>query len=253
MKNSFEIEVHRGGVSEVICFGMPTTDEELREMYKGRYTAYLRKGHLVENKEKLDIDLHDKKGSCKYFIAKMDDRIIGSLRIIKEDPLPTEKDYYQFPEPEKIKKIQRDKRIEIGRLVSNNEKGFLPRHIVLLGLFYAALKFAKEEGFGGGYGTLKDYVKAKLDKISFPIHEINGFVKVYDFENSKDPLVGFFDEAKGATYPVYFIQKEASNYLENMFKFALKKKSDHRYLFKGNLMFYIFFIFSRIKKGIDAF
>ena len=125
------LKLGKSHLYKYIYFGKADKKEELEEIYKLRYEVYTEKGYIKKESytnlsERDDYDLENK---CHYFIAKIDDRIIGCIRLIVDNPLPTQK-YFHFNEPEKIRLIPINNRCELGRFIIvplDKEKGkYLP-------------------------------------------------------------------------------------------------------------------------------
>lgn len=143
-----------------IKVGIPDSEEELIKMFKLRYEIYSQKNYIDPDQfpDRLEKDEYDKNNKTVYFIASINDDIIGTLRIIKDYPLPTQL-YFKFQEPEQIKNINKENLAEIGRLIVKpfklTERIFLPRHLVMLILFKSVCDYAKEDNILGGYAFIK--------------------------------------------------------------------------------------------------
>lgn len=245
MKITNKISVIKGGEKHTIDFGIAETDKEKEEMFKLRYKIYVeKKGYIPKELTdgKLEIDSYDRLGKCVYFIAKNDDQVIGCLRIIRTNPLPILKSYFEFKDPDEIKNIPPEQKFEQGRLISvgNINNKFLPRHLIPLGLFYSLNKFSHEEDLLMGYGAIKKYIFDKFIKIKFPVHKIENYKIIYNSEND-DPLKNFFNNEDDPVIPVYFTRKGASRYLDNLFKnsIAFKETEQDHFIFKGNYLMLI--------------
>jgi len=245
MNELLRIDIRRRTGNQTIIFGIPETDEEIQEMFKVRYKAYLNKGHINGNGLGLDEDHFDVNKLCHYFIAVegKDRKIIGSTRMIFGSVLPTLDEYFELELPEAINAVSRGKIVEIGRLSSlPRDTGLdVPRHLVLLGLFLVMFKFAKERGYLLAIGSLKDYVKRKLDIIKFPLHIIKNHKLIYNPKEHNDPLVNFFKEDQGKVWPVYCTPTEIEKYLNSIFynKKYFKMINDSHLELKGNWRFKI--------------
>ncbi len=240
MKIINKISVIRDGREHTIDFGIAETKEEKRDMFKLRYKIYVEKKKYIPAEltdGELELDSYDRLDKCVYFIAKNDNQVIGSLRIIRTDPLPIFKSYFKFDEPDDFLGIPPDQKFEVGRLISIGSMGnkFLPRHLIPLGLFYALARFAYDEGMQMGYGAIKKYIFEKLTNIKFPIYQIKNYTNIYDPEED-DPLKNFFNDEDDPVIPIYFTRKEAFSYLNKLFKnsFAFKEIGKNHFVFKGN-------------------
>ncbi|MCS7184042.1 MAG: hypothetical protein NZ866_01695 [Patescibacteria group bacterium] len=222
-----------------IDFGIPNNENELIEMFKLRYEIYSKKNYIDIKRfpERLEKDDYDKNNKSIYFIAKINYDLIGSLRLIKDNLLPTQI-YFDFIEPEEIKIIPPEKRIEIGRLVVKRKnldsKVYLPRHLVMLTLFKSALSYCQENNYLGGYAFIKKTLEKKLKLIKFPFH----YIKKYTQRYPKDGILfNYFNDIKDPVIPIYFLISEVKNYLDiffnNRFIFS---KSNSSLIFNDNII-----------------
>lgn len=250
-----EIQIKIGGVNKIIYFGMPNSQAELENVFRLRYETYLKYKYIEKDlfPEGLEKDNYDKENKCNYFIAKIDDEIIGSARIIKEKYLPTEKDCFKFNEPDEIKSIPREKRLEISRLITKNyiiNGKSLPRHLVMIGIIYIITNFSLKNGFKGGYSFIKTSLEKKFKKLGFPFHHIKPYTQIY----SQKYLDGYFNDKKNPVIPIYYLAKEAEECLDNIFnnKRIFKKNTKEKYTLLNNnvLNFLIHVKINNIRKKI---
>lgn len=213
-----------------IFFGHPDNDVEREEMYRLRNTEYVKRGYIEKDfySDSLDYDEHDKAGNCVYFIAKVDDRIIGTLRFIFAEYLPTESECFKFDEPEAMKAIPRDKRVELGRLIVTkySKDVFFPRHVIMFGLLLEAFDYCNKNDILGGYSFIKDKLKGKLRKLKIPIHVIESFEQVY----KQKTLQNYFNDKKDKVWPVYYIFQDLRFYFWITKFLFLKKVGNQRYI-----------------------
>ena len=148
------------GSEETVIFGIPESEKEFLEMYKIRHDVYLKHDYIYgeDYPEGIEKDEYDD-GRSIYFIASVNGSVIGSARLIKDDVLPIKKDCFDFEDPERMKNISPSKIAEIGRLVSKKfeykEGAFVPRHVVMLGLFYAIVSYSLQNDVVAGYAFVK--------------------------------------------------------------------------------------------------
>ncbi len=236
MKVLKEIVLKVGNKDKTIYFGLPDNDKELEEMYKFRYRVYLKHNYIIENIEGRDVDEYDN-GRSIYFIAKIDNRIIGTVRLIQAEYLPTEKDCFNFQEPLEISKIPRNQRAELSRLIVEHydKKVFLPRHLVMLGLLSVIMVYALENNINGGYSFIKDSLKVKLNKLDFPFYSIKNFRQVYN----KGILNKYFNDNTDLVWPIYYLTAEIVPYFDKIFgkKIFFRKKNSNKIFFKNQLLF----------------
>jgi N-acyl-L-homoserine lactone synthetase len=246
MKVSKEVQVKLNNVNKIIYFGIPTNSNELEEMFRLRYEEYSKRGYIKKElfPSKTEQDRYDKENKCTYFIAIIDNKVIGTARLIKDYYLPTEKDGFNFNEPETIKAIPREKRGEIGRLIYgryNIDGKFFPRHVIMLGIIEDIVNFALKEDLIGGYSFVKKSSEAKFKKIGLPFHEIKPFTQIY----SEEHLEGYFNDKKDPAIPIYYLREENKEYLDRIFnnKKIFKRTRERKYILLTNSIWrFLFYI-----------
>ena len=239
MKVLFEISLKLDRDLKTIFFGIPE-GEEVDEMYGFRYRNYLIHAYIEKNSTEKYIDEYDD-GRSVYFIAKIDNRIIGSVRLIRDYYLPTEKDCFKFEEPEILKIVIRDRRAEIGRLIIEkySERAFLPRNLVMFGLMGVLINYAKNKHIEGGYAFIKNSLKSKLDYLKFPYHKIENYTLVY---NNGVLKKYFFDQVNPAI-PIVYLTDEIDLYINRILnnKFLFKTSQDKgRLILRFNFIWFLF-------------
>jgi len=65
-----------------------------------------------------DVDKHDKNSKCAYFIASINNEVVGAARVIRENITPMEAEYFDFERPKVLNELPREKIVEIGRIIS---------------------------------------------------------------------------------------------------------------------------------------
>ena len=185
--------------------GYPETKEELDAMFRLRAEAYRKEGYVTAESDKDKYDLENK---CVYFIAKLNEKMVGTVRLVIDDPLPTEL-AFDFEEPEEIARIPRNKRGEISRLIVV-EKGM--NHLISLNLFKAMFEFGKEYDYLGGYASVKDSLVQILSAIRAPLYRISPATLKYD----GSLLHGYFYEGDEEVVPVYYLRDKAAEFMEKM-------------------------------------
>ncbi|MFA6322978.1 MAG: acyl-homoserine-lactone synthase [Candidatus Buchananbacteria bacterium] len=223
------ISLKLGGESIKIEFGIPNNDYEKDQMFKFRYDSYLRHDYIDPNENGRDVDEFDN-GKSTYFIAIVGNKIIGTVRLIKDNYLPTEKDFI-FSEPHTMAVILRDRRAELSRLIVEryDSKVFIPRHLVLLGLLDVIVEYALKNNLEGGYSFIKNSLKVKLKSMNFPFYLIDDFKKNYD----KGVLLKYFNSKNDKVYPIYFVTLEIKKYIDRFFSNTLlfrRVENNHYYL-----------------------
>jgi len=220
------------GGNKLLQFGIPDNDQELEKMFKLRYEVYSKMGYISPEMfpEKIEKDEYDKEKKCEYFVAKIDDQIVGSGRLIQSYYLPTEKECFRFEEPREMKNIPRNRRGEIGRLiVARGNNNYIPPHLILLGILYSIMSFSFQKNLQFGYSFAKESLMKKMKKLGVPFHTIKPFTQVY----SKKYLYGYFHDKKDPAFPVYYSRDEAKKYLSKIFdnNKIFKKIGKKRYLY----------------------
>lgn len=230
-----------------IEIGVLDTEEEKKKMYQLRYKIYVEKHNYIPKElitNGLDIDDYDKQGKCTYIIAKHNNQIIGSLRIINDDPLPIKDHYFSFIDKESSN-LPAEKMIEVGRLTSLGKSDFLPyfpRHLIMLGLFFITGSYLEKNKVEVLYGALKKYIFNKFVKLSFPATLIKPYTSIFDATKTNDPLKNFFNQPNDPVVPVRVLVKEGNVFMGDLFNGGLvfKKKNFNEYKYRGNFMFSLF-------------
>jgi len=232
-----ELQVKVNGENKLIYFGVPDNENEILEMHKLRYEIYSKKDYIYEEKFKdgIEKDEYDLDKKSHYFIAKIEDRIIGSVRLIRDYYLPTEKDF-KFEEPEEMKKIPREQRGETGRLVITpySKEIYLPRNIILLFLIDCLLEFSVESHIAGGYSFVKSSLLNKLNKLEMPIHIIKNYIQVYPKDGI---LYKYFNQEDDKVIPIYIFTDEVKKYLNGLInnRKMFEKISEKKFILRENL------------------
>ncbi|GEM_PF-844826 len=205
-----KLKISSTGVQKTIYFGIADTKEEFNDVYRLRYQVYVKHGYIDASKyeNNLEIDSNDTLGLCKYFIAIIDNKMIGCIRLIVSDPLPTET-YFDYCEPSEIKSVPRNERCELGRFIiipPNREKGeYLPRGLVMLFLIDILSAYGLQNKLFGGYSFIKKSLEIKMDKMKMPIRRIADFKEKYP---TNGDLYRYFSQPDDVVVPVYFLTKE---------------------------------------------
>jgi len=227
-----------------LLFGIPNTQEEFTEMFNLRFNIYKEKNYIELEKleDNLDLDDYDKQNKCTYFIAKVDEKVIGSARVIRDHPLPTQL-YFEFEEPLKMKEISNDLKIEISRLVivkyKINNSSYLPRHITVLMLFNTIAKYAKENNYKAGYAFVKSKLFYKLKILKIPFYLIDDYEQIYPKDGM---LYKYFNDPNDPVFPIYYFLEDIERYFDKLFsfKFLFIKKFDNEIIMKNIFLYNIF-------------
>jgi N-acyl-L-homoserine lactone synthetase len=216
-KINFKLPKHSS--EETIFFGIPDTEKELTEMFALRYEIYAKHDYIYteDYPTKLEIDELDRANKCRYIIAEHNNVIVGSARIIEDDPLPMERECFSFNTPKQIAVIATKNRIEIGRLVAKYQaistNNYIPRHLIMIGILKSAFLFAKKIPAEGGYAFVKKRAFDKLKYLGFPIIKIADYTQKYRGRT----LDKYFNQKDDPVYPTYFIEKQIDHYFNILF------------------------------------
>ncbi|GIW66735.1 MAG: hypothetical protein KatS3mg095_0633 [Candidatus Parcubacteria bacterium] len=237
----------------VIEFGVPDNKEELKKMFQLRFEVYAQKNYIDPQKfpDGLEQDEYDFNKKCVYFISKIEDEVIGSLRLIIDNPLPTQI-YFKFQEPLELSIISDNQKLEIGRLVIKYhplyKKIKLGRHLILLTLFKSVMDYASEKQYLAGYSFIKKRLADKLNILSLPYHEIKNFEQVYP---DNGILAKYFNDLNDPVIPIFYLKNEVNNYLNKLFnkKFLFKtiKNNNHTTIKVNNLNYNLYIKYLYIK------
>jgi N-acyl-L-homoserine lactone synthetase len=209
MKVLYKLTTKIKNSHKMVIFGIPDNEEELKKMFSLRVETYKKKEYINSDS---DLDEYDENKKCTYFIAKIDDDVIGTVRLIMDNPLPTEKDCFDFKEPEAMKGIDPNTRGELSRLISVPYKGeiFLPKHLVLIFLIACVVKYSKENKILGGYSFITTKLYGKIKKIKVPFHLIKDFKKKYPENGLLGP---YFNNEDNQILPIYYKLEDIDKYL----------------------------------------
>jgi N-acyl-L-homoserine lactone synthetase len=216
IQNTLDIDGHK------IYFGLVTTENEIQEVYRLRFDVYSARGYINKDKysEKLESDEYDD-GRSIYFIAKINEKTIGCIRVIRDSVLPTQK-IFKFDTPKEFQNLNdstpKDSCLcELGRFViippDKNNGFYLPRGIVMMFMFKSMVEYAMEHNICGGYAFVKKSLENKMDKFNMPIHKIK-----YDswFYPKDGVLFNYFNQQEDPVHPIYFMINEFKEYVEHV-------------------------------------
>lgn len=209
------------GNGQKVEFGIPNTDIEIKKMFDLRFKVYVKEKKYVTDSDDpmADADKHDKNGKSIYFIASINNEVVGTARIIRENITPMEADYFNFEKPKVLNELPREKIVEIGRIISRPYQitGIkVPRSLVMLGIVSTMTEFGEKQGVVGGYGAMKMSAFRKFVKLNVPVHKIKNARLKFDKIKTDDPLSNFFNN-DDPVVPLYFLMKEISTYTDTIF------------------------------------
>lgn len=220
------------GKLKAVEFGQPDLPEEMEAMFRFRHDEYLKRGYISPGfyPDGRDFDELDAAGKCAYFFARVDGRIIGTVRLIMDEYLPTEKECFKFVEPPAIQKIPRSQRAELGRLIAAKYSPtvFLPRHLVMLGMFLNVYDYCRKKRIRGGYSFIKDSLKKKLEKLWLPVGIIRDNRQIYQGEVLKN----YFSDPQNPVWPIYYTFGRLGPYFFLLRLLLLKKKGEKEFFLR---------------------
>ena len=206
---------------QIIRFGVPEGPQELLQMYQLRYHMYVEKKRYIPANlcpDGLEIDHIDHKGGCYYLVAQCGDDLVGTLRIIRQDPLPLRQYYWRYEEPLEMSELQYHQKVEIGRLIADHPPGItIPSGLIPLGLIRCATHFCLENDIHAAYANLKIGLALQLERWGLPVHWIDSYESIYD-EASEDPLKNYFTDPNDAACPTYFYPKEVARFYDQLLR-----------------------------------
>lgn len=226
----------------VISFGEAVTVDELQQIFKLRYHVYSDLGYINPDRfpNQLESDEYDTLRKSRYFIAILEDgenrKMIGCIRLIIDDPLPTELDF-EFEEPNDIKIIPRNQRAELGRFIiippDKEHNDYLPRGFTMLFLLNVLSQYGIKHNIQGGYAFIKRSLDLKLRKSKFP----TGYIKSYTQRYPKNGILHrYFSQPEDPVIPIYFVTRLFYEYTEKIinmhYMFEIKEDT---IIYKRNL------------------
>jgi N-acyl-L-homoserine lactone synthetase len=216
------------GNTEKVLFGIPDTEDEKDKMFRLRYSEYSRREYIDSEKfsNQSEQDEYDIDGTSVYFIAMWRDVVVGTIRLIQKDHLPTES-AFEFTEPQLLSKVPRSQRAEFGRFIIvplDRSRGiYLPRGLVMMVMFDVLLQYCIEHNLKGGYSFIKTSLYKKMSRLKFPIHIISPYTQVYPEDGV---LYKYFSQKNDPVLPIAFLTDDFAVYFG--------KKLSNKFLFKKN-------------------
>lgn len=241
METLRELVVTLDDGEHTILFGKPTTEAEYNMMYELRHAEYARRGYIVgeHTSKKAERDSFDDLPNTQHFIALYDNhKVIGTVRVISQDVLPTEEYFEDLMVPDYIKGLQSNEKLELGRLIvvppDRDGRVFLPRNVVMLFMFSTLTQYGLERGYRGGLSFVKESLLKKLEKVQFPI-------KTLTFSKQHYPdggvLFPYFNQSEDPVTPIAFSLEEVATFCDKLItnRFVFKHESAERYRLQSNL------------------
>lgn len=233
------MKVYLNKEPKILSFGLADCSQEITDVFRIRFEEYSRRGYINTSffPNRLEKDEYDENPNTVYFITKIDDRVIGCIRLIKDDILPTEK-FFVFAEPELMRNIPKGRRAELSRFIivppDRDKKIFLPRNLIMLFMIKTLVKYGVENGLDGGYVFLKSSLSKKFAKIMLPIHRIEVFKLLYPETGFMYP---YFHQEDDPVAPFFYVTSEVKNYITRITDRTLifRKFDDQDFVLKNNL------------------
>jgi len=239
MKITYQLQTKIKNEDKIINFGIPDNPDETEKMHRLRFSSYSYKGYINPKlfPDGIEKDEYDKDGKCTYFIAKLDDKILDTVRLIKDKYLPTEKECFKFEEPEEMKNIPREQRAELGKLIiippDKDKNIYLPRNLIMLFLINTLVSWGIENNILGGYAFIKEKLRIKLEKLKMPVHLIKDYTQIYP---KYGILYGYFNQENDKAIPIFYLTEEFKNYIDKIVNKSLMfKKDGNKFILRENL------------------
>lgn len=217
MTTEFIISDHEHNTAHQFKITLAKNTTEMKALYKYRYSIYLKYGLIEQNNLKIDKDNYD--DHCHHIVATFDDKIIGTLRVIHGNVIPTLDYYYNFDTSMPLLNYPRSRIFEVGRIIATPHivTHLMSSHFILLMMFEYVVTFTKKHGLDMSIGAMKKRIVNQLERVKFPIHTITNANLVYNPHQHHDPLTLFFNEHKtGKICPVFIGRKEAETYFSHV-------------------------------------
>lgn len=239
MKIYYELNLYLEGKPQDLYFGVADNDEEAESIHRLRFSEYSKRGYINPSlfSDKKEADAYDLRSDTIHFIARLGVKIVGYIRLVRGEVLPTET-AFKFEEPLALATIPRDRRVELGRFIiippDRERQIFLPRNLVMLFIFKTLVQYGMRHSVDGGYVFLKSSLEKKLTKIKFPIRKISVFKLIYPKEGVLFP---YFHQKADQVAPFFFITEEVRRYIDRLLQnsFLFRSENNMRFVLKSNL------------------
>lgn len=224
-----------------ISFGKPTTEKEYQMMYELRHAEYARRGYITkkDGAEPLEHDSFDDLPETQHFIALYDqEKVIGTVRVISQEKLPTEKYFDGLEVPEYVVNLKPTEKLELGRLIvvpPDRDAGiFLPRNVVMLFMFSTLTHYGLDRGYKGGLSFVKNSLLKKLERVQFPIEALSFTQQNYPHDGVLFP---YFNQPEDPVTPIAFSLEAVAAFCDKLItnRFVFKQESPERYSLQSNL------------------
>lgn len=224
----------------LIDFGI-AEENDMDEVYRLRFNVYSQRGYINSKRfpDGKEFDHYDVENKSIHFIAKIENKIIACVRIIKDIPLPTEI-FFSFSPQKLIEEIDPKNRCELGRLIiippSKEKKEYLPRGLVMLLLFSVLADYGIENNLKGGYSFVKNSLEIKMSKRKMPFKKIDIFEINYP---DTGVLYNYFNQKNDSVIPIFFVTQDFINYTQRFInnKFLFKRQDKKNLILRSN--FYV--------------
>jgi N-acyl-L-homoserine lactone synthetase len=174
----------------IIHFGIPLSNQEYKDMFQLRYRVYYEEmrygetGLNITDKDQFDMD-----GEVLYLIAKIEEIVVGCLRIVTNSQLPIER-FYRFK-----KAFPTSNKGDWGRLISRPHWfGYtdLSRGLISTGLLLTSILLSDQKNIKYGYGVMKQRAFKKIKSRGFPVQVMHPTETIGIAGIDQDPLQNFF-------------------------------------------------------------
>jgi N-acyl-L-homoserine lactone synthetase len=221
MKTLLTITYTTNDGDQTIQFGRPETQEEVRKMYQLRYKIYVAHKRYIPMSwcsDGLEIDQSDHAGACHYFIAQCAAQMVGTVRLIHEQPLPMEA-YWQYDKPDDLREMRLDEPVEVSRLIADHSSGVsIPPSLIPLGLIHCATHFILAQGIRVAYATLQERMVRHMEGWGLPVRRLEAVRYV---AGRDDPLKDYYANPAEPVCPTCFLSGEVSRFFDQLLEQGL--------------------------------
>jgi N-acyl-L-homoserine lactone synthetase len=233
-----ELKLGTSQEGKTVFFGIPDTEEELGEMFRLRYEVHAAMGELDSLKcpGRIYRDECDSSGTSLYCIAKLNNEIIGAVRLTIKGELLTEK-FFQFNKPKELSDFSDN---EIGEVYwlsvrSLTKSGdFISWYMTALFLCYCLTDIAAANGIKAAYSFYRKSWYFKLARIKVPVHEFAPSGKNFP---AQGPPAVYFKKKYDPVVPLHVFTGETQTHLEKLLanRFLFRRDSPYHWVLLSNI------------------
>ena len=152
-------------------------------------------------------------GACHYLIARCAAQMVGTVRLIHEQPLPMES-YWQYDQPGDLRDVRPEEPVEVSRLIADHSGGVkIPPSLVPLGLIHCATHYTLAQGIRAAYATLQERMVRHMEGWGLPVRRLEAACYV---AGRDDPLKDYYANPAEPVCPTYFLSGEVGSFYEQL-------------------------------------